>query len=38
MSALLSVLMGHLIFQKKGIKERSLGAAIMIFGVVLITL
>jgi uncharacterized membrane protein len=38
MSALLSVLLGHLIFQEKGLKERSIGAAIMIFGVVLITL
>ncbi|MEQ9355305.1 EamA family transporter [Coleofasciculus chthonoplastes] len=38
MSALLSVVMGHLIFQEKGIKERAIGAGIMILGVVLITL
>lgn len=38
MSTLLSVLLGHFIFQEKGIKERATGAAIMICGVVLITL
>ncbi|PSO74680.1 MAG: hypothetical protein BRC40_06545 [Cyanobacteria bacterium QH_8_48_120] len=38
MSALLSVLLGHLIFQEKGITERATGAAIMISGVLFITL
>jgi uncharacterized membrane protein len=38
MSALLSVLWGHLIFKEKGLKERATGATIMVLGVVLITL
>lgn len=38
MSALLSVLWGHLIFKEKGLKERITGAAVMVMGVVLITL
>ncbi len=38
MSALLSVLWGHLIFKEKGLKERAAGASIMILGVLLITL
>lgn len=38
MSALLGVFFGHLIFQEKGLKERALGASVMITGVVCITL
>jgi len=38
MSALLSVLWGHLIFKEKGLKERAAGATVMVIGVVLITL
>ncbi len=38
MSALLSVLWGHLIFKEKGLKERAAGATVMVMGVVLITL
>ena len=37
MSALLSVMWGHLIFKEKGLKERAAGASIMIVGVLLIT-
>lgn len=37
-SALMSVFLGHLIFQEKGMKERLAGAAIMLTGVLLITL
>ncbi|QDZ39620.1 EamA family transporter [Euhalothece natronophila Z-M001] len=38
MSALLSVIWGHLIFKEKGLRERMLGATIMVMGVLLITL
>jgi drug/metabolite transporter (DMT)-like permease len=38
MSALLSVLMGHFIFGEKGLRERLLGAVIMVSGVVMINL
>jgi len=38
MSALLSVLWGHLIFKEKGLKERTAGATIMVIGVLFITL
>lgn len=38
MSALLSVLWGHLIFKEKGLKERATGATVMVMGVLLITL
>jgi len=38
MSALLSVMWGHLIFKEEGLKERAAGASIMIVGVLLITL
>ena len=37
-SALITVFLGYLIFKEAGIRERASGAAIMIFGVVLITL
>ena len=37
-SAIMSVLLGYLIFKEKGIKERLLGAAIMVIGVLFITL
>jgi uncharacterized membrane protein len=37
-SAVMSVVWGHLIFKEKGLKERLLGALIMIWGVLLITL
>ena len=37
-SVFFSVLLGHFIFHEEGIKERSIGAAIMIVGVVFITL
>ncbi|MCK5344424.1 MAG: EamA family transporter, partial [Candidatus Heimdallarchaeota archaeon] len=37
-SAIISVLFGYFIFKEKGIKERLIGAAIMIIGVLLITL
>ena len=37
-SAIISVLFGVIIFKEKGLKERILGAIIMIFGVLLITL
>ena len=38
MSALLSVLFGHFFFQEKGLRERLLGAAIMVTGVVIMAL
>lgn len=38
MSALLSVIWGHLIFKEKGLKERAAGATIMVMGVLFITL
>ena len=38
MSALLSVLFGHFFFQEKGFRERLLGAAIMVTGVVIMAL
>jgi len=38
MSALLSVLWGHLIFKEKGLKQRASGATVMVIGVLLITL
>ncbi|MGD1896525.1 MAG: EamA family transporter [Phormidesmis sp.] len=38
MSALLSVLFGHFFFGEKGLKERLLGAAIMVSGVVIMAL
>jgi uncharacterized membrane protein len=38
MSALLSVLWGHLIFKEKGLRERAAGATIMVIGVLFITL
>ena len=38
MSALLSVLWGHLIFKEKGLKQRATGATVMVVGVLLITL
>lgn len=38
MSALLSVVWGHLIFKETGLKERAAGASIMLVGVLLITL
>lgn len=38
MSALITVFLGYLIFKEKNIRERALGAAIMILGVILITL
>lgn len=34
----MSVLFGYLIFKEKGIKGRLVGAAIMVIGVILITL
>ena len=37
-SALITVFLGYLIFKETGIRERASGAAIMIFGVVLISL
>ncbi len=37
-SAILSVLFGYLIFKEKGIKERLIGAVIMVLGVILIAL
>ncbi|MFP4134026.1 MAG: EamA family transporter [Halothece sp.] len=38
MSALLSVIWGHLIFKEKGLKERITGATVMVVGVLFITL
>ena len=38
MSALLSVLFGHFFFKEKGLRERLLGAAIMVTGVVIMAL
>ncbi len=38
MSALLSVLIGHFFFGEKGLRERLLGAAIMVSGVVIMSL
>ncbi len=38
MSALLSVIWGHLIFKEKGLKQRASGATVMVIGVLLITL
>ncbi len=38
MSALFSVLLGNLIFREKGLRERALGAAIMVGGVVMMNL
>jgi len=38
MSALLSVIWGHLIFKEKGLKERAAGATVMVMGVLFITL
>ncbi|MGB7247644.1 MAG: DMT family transporter [Phormidesmis sp.] len=38
MSALLSVLFGHFFFGEKGVKERLIGAAIMVSGVVIMSL
>ena len=37
-STIMSVLFGYLIFKEKGIKGRLFGAAIMVMGVILITL
>lgn len=37
-SSMMSVIFGHFIFKEKGVKERLLGAAIMVLGVVLIAL
>jgi uncharacterized membrane protein len=37
-SILMSVLFGYLIFKEKGIKDRLIGAAIMVIGVIIITL
>ncbi|MDZ7360790.1 MAG: DMT family transporter [candidate division KSB1 bacterium] len=37
-SAVMSVIGGHLVFKEKGVKERLLGASVMILGVVLISL
>lgn len=37
-SAVISVLFGHFVFKEKGVKERLLGAVIMVLGVVLIAL
>jgi uncharacterized membrane protein len=37
-SAILSVVMGFIIFKEKGFRERLTGAVIMILGVLLITL
>ncbi len=37
-SALMSVLLGHLLFREKGLRERLAGAAIMVAGVVVMTL
>lgn len=37
-STIMSVLFGYLIFKEKGIKDRLLGAGIMVLGVILITL
>jgi len=36
-SAMITVFLGYLIFKEQGIKERSIGAGIMILGVILIT-
>lgn len=38
MSALISVLFGHFLFREKGLQERLTGAAIMVFGVIVMTL
>lgn len=38
MSALISVLFGHFLLQEKGLQERLTGAAIMVFGVIVLTL
>lgn len=38
MSALISVLFGHFLFQERGLRERLTGAAIMVFGVIVMTL
>jgi uncharacterized membrane protein len=38
MSALISVLFGHFLFHEKGLQERLAGAAIMVFGVIVMTL
>ncbi|BAU13840.1 hypothetical protein LEP3755_43830 [Leptolyngbya sp. NIES-3755] len=38
MSALISVLFGHFLFHERGLRERLLGAAIMVFGVIVMTL
>ncbi|MEP0915885.1 DMT family transporter [Leptolyngbya sp. DQ-M1] len=38
MSALISVLFGHFLFHERGLRERLTGAAIMVFGVIVITL
>jgi uncharacterized membrane protein len=37
-SVIISILFGYLIFKEKGIKERLLGAVIMVIGVLFITL
>jgi len=37
-SVIISVIFGHSIFKEKGIKERLLGAIIMVIGVLFITL
>jgi drug/metabolite transporter (DMT)-like permease len=37
-SALMSVYLGHLIFKEKGLQERLLGAAVMVVGVIIMTL
>jgi drug/metabolite transporter (DMT)-like permease len=37
MSALISVLFGHFLFQERGLRERLIGAAIMVFGVLVLT-
>jgi drug/metabolite transporter (DMT)-like permease len=37
-SALMSVLMGHFLFQERGLRERLAGATIMVLGVVVMTL
>jgi uncharacterized membrane protein len=38
MSALISVLFGHFLFQETGLKERLTGAAVMVLGVIVMTL
>ncbi|MCU0549342.1 MAG: DMT family transporter [Leptolyngbya sp. Prado105] len=38
MSALISVLFGHFLFHERGLRERLTGAAVMVFGVIVMTL